>query len=252
MAVAGFGDPTPAHRGAAGVLRGYQPQIGHEFLGVVEPVQGSHFRHHGGRNDEGHPTQGLVGGDEGGLTPLGDQVPDLPGETQHPGAGLPYRVQVFLEDDLLGRVVHDLLQEPGPMAPAPGGFARINAAVTQQKGHGALPGPALHADGVLSGPGQVPHGFVVGVGHLNRGEFSGPQQPGQGQGIPAVVFQTVAGAPGDQGGGGHQAAMALGRQMPVDLVAARSGLISEAQFGALGLEFRVTLSRASKSPPIRP
>src|SRR3974377_899867 len=98
------------------------------------------------------PSQGLVGGDEGRLMPLGDQVPDLPGETQHPGAGLPHRVQVFLEDDLLGRVVHDLLQEPGPMAPAPGGFARINAAVTQQKGHGALPGPALHADGLLPRP----------------------------------------------------------------------------------------------------
>ena len=140
------------------------------------------------------------------------------------------------------------------MAPAPGGFARINAAVTQQKGHGALPGPALHADGVLSGPGQVPHGFVVGVGHLNRGEFSGPQQPGQGQGVPAVVFQTVAGAPGDQGGGGHQAAMALGRQMPVDLVAARSGLISEAQFGALGLEFPGHLVQGlqvAADPPVK-
>src|SRR3974377_1905674 len=49
--------------------------------------------------------------------------------------------------------------------------------------------------------------------------------------------------------------MALGRQMQVDLVAARSGLISEAQFGALGLEFPGYLVQGlqvAANPPVKP
>src|SRR3974377_1651805 len=48
--------------------------------------------------------------------------------------------------------------------------------------------------------------------------------------------------------------MALGRQMQVDLVAARSGLISEAQFGALGLEFPGYLVQGlqvAANPPVK-
>ena len=153
----------PVHRSAAGVFGRHQAQVGHEFLGVVKAAQIPHFGYHGGRHDKRHPAQGLVGGDEGPSAPLGDEFPDLLGEALHPGAGLAHRVQVFLEDDLLGRVLHDLLQQPAPVAPAPGGLAGITAAVAQQQGAGALLGPALHADGVLPGPAQVPHGLVVCV-----------------------------------------------------------------------------------------
>ena len=109
VAVASFGDPASAHRGAAGVFRGYQTKIGHEFLGIVETTEVSHFCDYRGRRDELDTPQGLVGGDEGRPAPVGYELPDLAGEALYPGAGLPHCVQVFLEYDLLGRMLHDLL-----------------------------------------------------------------------------------------------------------------------------------------------
>jgi len=142
-------------------------------------------------------------------------------------------------------------RQPAPVrqGPIP---ALAKAPMAQQK-PGQLPArPAQGAHRGGPGPDQIAHRLGIGVGHPDRGQDAGPVQPGQAQGVAAVGFDPIAGLARDQRRGHHHAVMAQRPQVAPDPMAARTGLVAEAQLPALarqsGGEFGQNLRRVVDRP----
>ena len=88
---------------------------------------------------------------------------------------------------------------------------------------------AEHPHGRGSGTDQVAHRLVRRVRHPNRGELAGPVQLRQAQRITPVGLHPVARLARDQGRRHHHAGVAEPLELPLQAVAARAGLVAEAQ-----------------------
>src|SRR4051812_18773729 len=120
------------------------------------------------------------------------------------------------------------------LGPGPG--AGIDPSVAQQKGLQMLALRAQVRHRGLTGPHQLAHGLMPGVGDPDPGEFAGAMQPGQGDGIPAIGFDALARSLRDQRGSNDGAVMPEGGDLPLQPIAGGPGLVAEQQPAVLAGE----------------
>jgi hypothetical protein len=114
------------------------------------------------------------------------------------GLGILNRFPVFLQDQVLGRMLKGQLCQPARVHQGPRSAAGIDPPVAQEKGLQMLALLAQVRHCRLARPHQLAHGLMPLIRHPDGGQLAGPVQPGQGQGIPAVGLDTLARALGDQ------------------------------------------------------
>ncbi len=185
MAVAGLGDAPACDPLAGGIFRGHQAEIGHQLP-------------------------------RGGEAP---KVADLAGQPIAPRLGVIDGVEVFLEHDLLGRMIETKTGEPSPMGLGPMAPATIDPVVPQQKALQPLPCRAqvLYRRG--PGPDQVTHRLVRRLGNSNRGQLARPVQPGQTHRVASVGLDMIAGPGRDQRRGHHHAVLPEPGDLTVNAIA---------------------------------
>src|SRR3954462_11173733 len=120
------------------------------------------------------------------------------------------------------------------LGPGPG--AGIDPSVAQQKGLQMLALRAQVRHRGLTGPHQLAHGFMPGVGDPDPGEFAGAMEPGQGDGIPAIGLDALARPLRDQRGSDDGAVMPEGGDLPLQSIAGGPGLVAEQQLAILAGE----------------
>src|SRR5262249_12523649 len=103
------------------------------------------------------------------------------------------RPDIFLKDDVLRRGRADALREPPEMGWAPMSLARVADIMAEQEGFEAKLGVLEIAEGIFTGPRQVPNGFIFHLGDRDHGEIARARQAGQLHGVSAVGFDAVTG-----------------------------------------------------------
>ena len=117
-------------------------------------------------------------------------------------------------------------------------YAAIDSPMAQEKALQVLAGLAEHAPRGGPRPHQVAHRFVGGIRHPHGCQLAGAVQPGQRGGIAAIGLHPVAGPARDQRGRNHPAVLAEPGQQAMDALAARSGLVAEAELPVAALQAR--------------
>jgi hypothetical protein len=115
----------------------------------------------------------------------------------------------------------------GPGRPA------IVASLAQEKSGKLLARPAQAMYGVEPCPRQIAHRLVPSIRNPHRRQLACPVQSGQAGSIPSVGLDPVAGSPGDQRGGNHDALMSGCRYLALDAVTAWPCLIAKPQAHAI-------------------
>jgi hypothetical protein len=118
------------------------------------------------------------------------------------------------------------------------------AALAQQEPGELLPCPPQRPHRIETGPHQVAHRLMPGVGNPHRRQLARPVQLGQAAGVPPIRLDPVARPLRDQGRSHDDTVMPTRRQLALDAVAARSRLIAEPQLSPL-------LTELASQPPQR-
>src|SRR5512134_1348817 len=105
----------------------------------------------------------------------------------------------FLQHDLVSRMVKTLLLQPAFMPRPPCRLAGINPSIPQHQRGYRLPLSAKILHGHITSSHQIPQSFVRLAGHPNVGEFSGPEQSRERDGIPPVGLDPLARLARNQG-----------------------------------------------------
>ena len=113
------------------------------------------------------------------------------------------------------------------MPSTPGRPAGIAATMTQQERRHLLALTAQILHGRLTGPGQIAHRLVEGVGHPHRRQLAGAVQLGQAHGIAPVGLDPLTGPLRDQRGCHHRTVLIL--DLAVKSVPCRPGFVAEVQ-----------------------
>ena len=107
VAVSDLGDRALAAHFARGVLRGHQPDEGHELLGAAETAEVADLGDERERGQGLDPAQAAQPGDELAPRALLGRLPDRPLQRLDPPVDEVDRVQVGVERDLLGNPAPD-------------------------------------------------------------------------------------------------------------------------------------------------
>jgi hypothetical protein len=150
----------------------------------------------------------------------------------------------FLQHDLVSRVVKTLLLQPAFMPRPPCRLAGINPSMPQHQRGYRLPLAAEILHGHITSSHQIPQSFVRLIGNPHVGEFSGPEQSGERDGIPPVGLDPVARFAGDQRWRNDNAIVAKTRELAVKSVAGWPRLVAEVQRPVLGGQPRGHLAHA--------
>ena len=93
---------------------------------------------------------------------------------------------IFLKDDLLRRGGTDDFRQPPEVSRAPIGPARIANILAEQERFQPELGILEIADRIFACPREIPDGFIVYFGDIDRSEIARAGQAGQLEGITAV------------------------------------------------------------------
>jgi hypothetical protein len=133
-----------------------------------------------------------------------------------------------LEGEPLAVPLELLAADPGPELQRPVLAVVEGAAVPQQE----LPEPVARRGEVLAhvvaSPHQVAHRLLVLGGHRDGGELAGPVEPRELARIAPVGLDAVAGPDRNERRRDDLAGDAHRRELPIDLVPARPGLVAAA------------------------
>jgi hypothetical protein len=105
--------------------------------------------------------------------------------------------------------------------------------MAQQEAMELLACPAHRLHGGRPRPDQVAHGLMRRIGDPDRGQRAGAMQPGQRDRVTAVGLDPVARPYRNQRGRYHRAVMAKSRDLSLQAVATRAGLITDAELAVL-------------------
>jgi len=102
-------------------------------------------------------------------------------------------------------------------------------AVAQYKGVQLLACLALLSLHVITRPGQVAHGLLLGIRHPDRRQIATAGQPGQLEGIPPIGLDPFAGRLRNPRGRHHLDVVAARQQLAVQTIPTGPGLIDKLQ-----------------------
>ena len=95
-------------------------------------------------------------------------------QTTQPLARILHRINLLLENDLLGRVLEGLTREPAPVRQGPMTAPVIDAPIAQQEGEQLLALAAQVVRSCLTGPDQVTDSLVDWVRHPHATQLPRP------------------------------------------------------------------------------
>ena len=93
------------------------------------------------------------------------------------------------------------------------------------------------AEGIFTGAAQVPNGFILNRGDVDRGQVPRAHQAGQLDRVPTGGFDPIAGLLGDQRWGHHPADVAFLREIAGAPIPAGPRFRDKDQICAFGLHF---------------
>jgi hypothetical protein len=175
----------------------------------------------------------LQGLDHGGQTPGVDLLVECVLQTWEAFAVFIDGADVFWKDAGLRRWGTNALREPPQVGRAPIGPAGVTAIVSEQKGFEATLGVLAIAEGICTGPREIPNGGIFPLRDLHDGEVPRARQAGEGHGISAVGFDAIAGFWGEQRGCDHPAIIAFFHPIPIAPGAPGTRFIDTEQMGGL-------------------
>ena len=103
----------------------------------------------------------------------------------------------------------------------------VVTAMTQEKARELLTGLAQTADGRKTRAYEIADRLMSLIGNPHSGQFIGAMQLGELDRIPAVGLDPISRFARDQRRSHHDALMPGERQLPLNAIAARAGLITE-------------------------
>jgi len=229
MAVARLGDAALSAPLSCRVCCRREAQGVHQLSGVVETGKVAECGHGGHRDRAWHPAEGLERVDDWGKPPGLHLGVECLCQTSQAFGVFGDRANLFLEHDLLGwsRTAH--LAEPAQVGGAPGSPARIADIVPQEQRFEPELGGLEIADGIVTGAAQVPDGFILNPGDVDRGQVPRAHQSGQCDGIATVGVDPIPWFGGDQRGSDHPADMAFVGERAVEPIPTRPRFIDKDQ-----------------------
>ena len=118
------------------------------------------------------PRRGLEGVHHGMQAPRGDLLAEFLVQTPEALGVLRDGPDIFLKDDLLRRGGTDDFREPPEVGRTPVGPARIADILAEQEGFETELGIFEIADRIFARPREIPDGFIVHFGDIDRGEIA--------------------------------------------------------------------------------
>jgi hypothetical protein len=106
--------------------------------------------------------------------------------------GCAHGTDIFLPDDWLNGRGPDHFREPSEVGRAPMSPAHGPASVSKQAGCETERGVFESAEGIFTGAGEVPHGFLFHLGDIHRDEVPRAGQASPWHRVPAVGFDALA------------------------------------------------------------
>jgi len=210
-----------------GICRRDQAQAFHPCSRGITTGEVASCGDHGDGHRALHPTESLQGFDHRVQTPGLDVLVAFLGETLEAFRVCSDRPDICLEHDVLRRGRADALREPPERGWAPMGLARGAAIVSAQEGFAATCGVLESAEGLFTGPRQVPDGVIFHLGDRDRGAISRASEAGQWQGVSTVCFDPITGLLGHEGGSHDPAVIVFLPQIPLEPGATRASLIDK-------------------------
>ena len=127
-------------------------------------------------------------------------------------------------------------RQPAPIGLRPALLARVNLAMPEHEALQMLARLARDTHGRCPRPNQISHRLMSLVRHPNRCQFARPMEFRQHERIAAVGLHPLASLHRDERGGHDHAVMPEFGEMPVEAIAARTGLIAEVQQTPVGAQ----------------
>ncbi len=109
--------------------------------------------------------------------------------------------------------------------------------MAEQESTKLLAGFAFGIFAILSGTGEVSHGFIFAVRDVDRSQLGRPVKSGQLLGITSVIFDSVSALLWNQGRSGDHALNVLFFQMAINPISTGAGLIDKSRLATAGHQF---------------
>jgi hypothetical protein len=161
--------------------------------------------------------------------PVGQRVAHRLLEPRDARGGLADRVQVFLEPDLLGSMLHPQRGQPAHVRCRPGALAGVGDAVAQQQRLEPVAPVAALAYRVIATTDQVAHRLIGPTRHTHRLEISRSPRSSQHHRVAPVGLDTIARASGNRRRRHHLAVNAVCAQVAPDHEPAGPGFVDQVQ-----------------------
>ena len=142
-------------------------------------------------------------------------------------------VDLLLQHDLLRGMREAEPGEPTPVCRRPGLAAREQPIVAQQEALELLPGPSQRLHGGHARSDQVAHRLMRRIRDPDRRQLAGAMQPGQRDRVAPVGLHPLACSLRHERRRHHRAAVAESGDLPVQAVAARARLVTDAELAVL-------------------
>ncbi len=215
--------------------RGYSDEGG-QFAGMVESGEVPDFRHPGDGVDQGDPTETHEGLDEAEAVPLAGLLFERGGDSFQACCRILGGLDQFLEGDLLGRKREPLTAQVVEVLSRPGGGAGIASSIAQEKALDALTTTAQVLDGRKANAHEIPDGFIGFAGDGDIGEFTGPEETGQSDGVTTVRFDPIGGTFWNERGADDLADNALAAKVAAEGKSRGPGLVDVTDLATVGGE----------------
>ena len=158
--IAGERQARAPDRVAGRALPRNQAEERHQLGRRVEAAHIADLGREGHRDQEGGAAHRLVGLDDRRHGPGRHDRGELLVQAMQPLSGILDRVDLLLEDDLLGRVLEGLTGKPAPVRQRPMTAAVVDPAMAQEKGEQLLAFAAQVVRSGLPGPDQIADGLM--------------------------------------------------------------------------------------------
>src|ERR1043166_5437740 len=155
---------------------------------------------------------------------------DLRGQTLQAFSGALDRLDILLQNDLLGGMGHLELGEVIHVSGRPAGLSRITESQSKKKAFEAVTGTMLLEDGAQAAADEIPESLIGLVGNAHGSELTGPEETGQLFGVPGVCLDSIARPLWDQGRSNYFAHKSASAQVAAEHETEGSGLVADADF----------------------
>ena len=135
-------------------------------------------------------------------------------------------VQIGLKRNLLGGVGEPPITQPHPMTMAPG-LAFEPEIAAEHKRLDTNAGAPNVGRGRVASANQIAQSLMQGIGHPDVCELTGTMEPGQGNGVPSVILDSLAWFARGKRGRADAASEPESRQLALYVVTARSSFVDE-------------------------